>query len=37
VRRFLTEPWHLDGAHVRFGEGAGFAGIARAGTGVAHG
>ena len=34
VRRYLTEPWHLDGAHVRFGEGAGFAGLR---TGVAHG
>ena len=25
VKRFLTEPWRVDGARVRFGEGAGVA------------
>ena len=34
VHRFLTEPWRLDGARVRFGEGPGWAGM---GAGVAHG
>ena len=34
VRRFLTEPWRVDGARVRFGEGPGLAGVR---TGVAHG
>jgi phosphoribosylglycinamide formyltransferase-1 len=38
VRRFLTEPWHMDGPHVRFGEGAGFAGLrAGAAPGAVHG
>jgi folate-dependent phosphoribosylglycinamide formyltransferase PurN len=34
VRRFLTEPWRVDGARVRFGEGPG---LARARAGVTHG
>ena len=34
VHRFLTEPWRVDGARVRFGEGPGWAGL---GAGVAHG
>ena len=34
VQRFLTEPWRMDGARVRFGEGPGWAGM---GAGVAHG
>jgi folate-dependent phosphoribosylglycinamide formyltransferase PurN len=34
VRRFLTEPWRVDGARVRFGDGPGWAG---SNAGVAHG
>src|SRR6185503_365533 len=29
VRRFLTEPWRVDGARVRFGEGPGVSGPIR--------
>lgn len=34
VRRFLTEPWRVDGARVRFGDGPGWTGSK---AGVAHG
>ena len=34
VRRFLTEPWRVDGGRVRFGEGPGWTGER---TGAAHG
>jgi phosphoribosylglycinamide formyltransferase-1 len=34
VRRFLTEPWRVDGARVRFGEGPG---LANDRAGVTHG
>ena len=34
VRRYLSDPWRVDGARVRFGEGPGWSG---ANAGVAHG